>query len=89
MSLSLRILGCSSATPTPDRYSTAQVLNVLERFFLIDCGEGAQINMRRFKVTMLRINHIFISHVHGDHFLGLPGVISSMSMQGQIGRAHV
>ena len=89
MSLSLRILGCSSATPTPDRYSTAQVLNVLERFFLIDCGEGAQINMRRFGVNMLRINHIFISHVHGDHFLGLPGVISSMSMQGRTSDLHI
>ena len=89
MSLSLRILGCSSATPTPDRYSTAQVLNVLERFFLIDCGEGAQINMRRFGVNMLRINHIFISHVHGDHFLGLPGVLSSMNMQGRTSDLHI
>ena len=89
MSLSLRILGCSSATPTPDRYSTAQVLNVLERFFLIDCGEGAQINMRRFGVNMLRINHIFISHAHGDHFLGLPGVLSSMSMQGRTSDLHI
>lgn len=89
MSLSLKILGCSSATPTPQRYSTAQVLNVLERFFLIDCGEGAQINMRRFGVNMLRINHIFISHVHGDHFLGLPGVLSSMSMQGRKSDLHI
>lgn len=89
MSLSLKILGCSSATPTPQRYSTAQVLNVLERFFLIDCGEGAQINMRRFGVNMLRINHIFISHVHGDHFLGLPGVLSSMSMQGRTADLHI
>lgn len=89
MSLSLKILGCSSATPTPDRYSTAQVLNVLERFLLIDCGEGAQINMRKFKVNMLRINHIFISHVHGDHFLGLPGVLSSMNMQGRTADLHI
>lgn len=89
MSLSLKILGCSSATPTPDRYSTAQVLNVLERFFLIDCGEGAQINMRRYKINMLRINHIFISHVHGDHFLGLPGVLSSMNMQGRTSDLHI
>ncbi len=89
MSLSLKILGCSAATPTPQRYSTAQVLNVLERFFLIDCGEGAQINMRRFGVNMLRINHIFISHVHGDHFLGLPGVLSSMSMQGRTSDLHI
>jgi len=89
MSIKLKILGCSSARPTPDRYSTAQVLNVLERFFLIDCGEGAQINMRRFKVNMLQINHIFISHAHGDHFYGLPGVISSMSMQGRTSDLHI
>ena len=89
MSLTLKILGCSSARPTPDRYSTAQALNVLERFFLIDCGEGAQINMRRFGVNMLRINHIFISHAHGDHFYGLPGVISSMSMQGRTSDLHI
>lgn len=89
MSLSLRILGCSAASPTPDRYSTAQVLNVLERFFLIDCGEGAQINMRKYKINMMRINHIFISHAHGDHFLGLPGVISSMCMQGRTSDLHI
>ena len=89
MSLTLKILGCSSARPTPDRYSTAQVLNVLERFFLIDCGEGAQINMRRYRVNMLQINHIFISHAHGDHFYGLPGVISSMSMQSRTSDLHI
>ncbi len=89
MSLTLKILGCSSARPTPDRYSTAQVLNVLERFFLIDCGEGAQINMRRYRVNMLQINHIFISHAHGDHFYGLPGVISSMSMQNRTADLHI
>lgn len=89
MSITLKILGCSSARPTPNRYSTAQVLNVLERFFLIDCGEGAQINMRRYKINMLQINHIFISHAHGDHFYGLPGVISSMSMQNRTSDLHI
>lgn len=66
--------------PTPNRFSTAQVLNVLERFFLIDCGEGTQIQLRKFGVRYTRINHIFISHLHGDHFLGLFGLISSLNL---------
>lgn len=89
MSFCLKILGCSSATPTPNRYSTAQVLNVLERFFLIDCGEGAQIRMRQYKINPLRINHIFISHMHGDHYLGLPGLLSSMGLQGRTNDLHI
>jgi ribonuclease Z len=76
----LTILGCSSALPTPSRFSTSQVLNVLERFFLIDCGEGTQIQLKRFKIKQTRINHIFISHLHGDHYLGIFGLISSMSL---------
>jgi len=66
--------------PTPSRFSTAQVLNVLERFFLIDCGEGTQIQLRRFSIRYSKINHIFISHLHGDHFLGLFGLISSFNL---------
>ena len=80
MTFSVTILGSSSATPTPSRYSTAQALNVLERFFLIDCGEGTQIQLRRFKIKTARINHVFISHLHGDHFLGIFGLISSMNL---------
>lgn len=80
MTFSITILGCSSALPTPKRFSTAQALNVLERFFLVDCGEGTQIQLRRYKIKTSRINHIFISHLHGDHFLGLFGLILSMSL---------
>ncbi|HAM99539.1 MAG TPA: ribonuclease Z [Marinilabiliales bacterium] len=80
MVFSLTILGSSSALPAPNRFSTAQVLNVLERFFLIDCGEGTQIQLRRFKIKYTRINHVFISHLHGDHFLGIFGFISSLNL---------
>ena len=71
MSFALTVLGSSSAIPTSKRFPTAQVLNVHERFFLIDCGEGTQIQLRRFSINMSRINHIFISHLHGDHVFGL------------------
>lgn len=80
MTFSLTILGSSSAQPTPERFSTAQVLNVLERFFLIDCGEGTQIQLRRFKVKTGKLNHIMISHLHGDHYLGIFGIISTFSL---------
>lgn len=80
MNFSLKILGSSSAMPTPNRFSTAQVLNVLERFFLIDCGEGTQIQFRRFNIRIGKLNHILISHLHGDHFLGIFGIISSFNL---------
>ena len=79
----LTILGCSSATPTSKRNPTAQLLNIAERFFLIDCGEATQIQLRRFKLKFQRINHIFISHLHGDHYLGLLGLLSSMHLLGR------
>ncbi|CAN5733088.1 ribonuclease Z [soil metagenome] len=77
------ILGSSSATPTAKRNPTAQLLNVAERFFLIDCGEATQIQLRRFKIRFQRINHIFISHLHGDHYLGLMGLLSSLHLLGR------
>lgn len=79
----LTILGTSSATPTSRRFPTAQVLNVSERLFLIDCGEGTQIQLRRCRIKFQRINHIFISHLHGDHYLGLMGLISSLHLLGR------
>jgi ribonuclease Z len=79
----LTILGSSSATPTAKRYPTAQLLNVAERFFLIDCGEATQIQLRRYKIRFQRINHIFISHLHGDHYLGLMGLLSSFHLLGR------
>jgi ribonuclease Z len=83
------ILGSNSALPTTKRFPTAQVLNVLERFFLIDCGEGTQIQLKRFKIPMSRINHIFISHLHGDHIFGLIGLISTFSLQGRNMDLHI
>ena len=88
-SFELTILGCSSATPTSKRNPTAQLLNIADRYFLIDCGEGTQIQLRRFKIKFQRINHIFISHLHGDHYLGLPGLISSMHLLGRTADLHV
>lgn len=89
MKFELTILGCGSAVPTSKRNSAAQVLNVLERYFLIDCGEATQHQLRRFRVPYNKINHIFISHLHGDHFFGLIGLLSSLSMQNRRGELHV
>lgn len=85
----LTILGCSSATPTSTRNPTAQLLNIAERFFLIDCGEATQIQLRRFKLKFQRINHIFISHLHGDHYLGLIGLLSSLHLMGRTIELHL
>lgn len=85
----LTILGCSSATPTASRNPTAQVLNIHERFFLLDCGEATQIQIRRFKVKIQRIDHIFISHLHGDHYLGLPGLLGTMHLLGREKELHI
>lgn len=89
MPFQLTILGTSSALPTSNRYPTAQVLNVLGRFFLIDCGEGTQTQMRKFKVGFSKINHIFITHLHGDHIFGLIGLISSMVLLGRDKDLHI
>ncbi len=83
MSLSITVLGSSSALPTSKRFPTAQVLKIRERFFLIDCGEGTQIQMRRYNLPFSRIHHIFISHLHGDHIFGLFGLLSSMNLMGR------
>ena len=82
-SFELLILGSSSASPTSSRSSSAQLLNIAERFFLIDCGEATQIQLRKFKAKFQSIDHIFISHLHGDHFFGLPGLLSSMHLLGR------
>ena len=83
MSLELVVLGAASATPTSNSYTTSQLLKMRDHFFLIDCGEGAQKQLRRSKTKFSRINHIFISHLHGDHFFGLVGLLSSFHLLGR------
>lgn len=89
MGISVTILGSNSALPTSERNPTAQVLEASGRFFLIDCGEGTQIQLRRNRVHFGRINHIFISHLHGDHVFGLPGLISSLGLLGRTKDLHI
>ncbi len=89
MSFSITILGSSSALPTAKRFPTAQLINVNERFFLLDCGEGTQMQLRKFRVRFGKINHIFISHLHGDHVFGIFGLISSFSLLGRKNPLHI
>ncbi|MFD2866542.1 ribonuclease Z [Mucilaginibacter antarcticus] len=83
MRFEVTILGSSSATPIYNRNPTSQVLNINERLYLVDCGEGTQQQMLRFDVRASRIDHIFISHLHGDHYLGLVGLLSSLHLNGR------
>ena len=83
MNFTLNVLGTASALPTTERYPSAQVLNVRGRLFMIDCGEGAQIQMRKAGISFLKIEHICISHIHGDHIFGLFGLLSTMALLGR------
>lgn len=85
----MTILGFNSAIPTVKSAPTAQFLEMEERCFLIDCGEGTQVQLRKAKAKFSRINHIFISHLHGDHVFGLPGLISSFRLLGRETPLHV
>ncbi|WMI67501.1 ribonuclease Z [Mangrovimonas sp. YM274] len=78
--MKLTILGCYSATPRANTNPTAQVLEIRNHMFLIDCGEGTQVQLRKNRVKFARIKHIFISHLHGDHFFGLVGLISTFRL---------
>lgn len=89
MSLQLTILGCHSATPRINAYPTAQYLEINNFHCLIDCGEGTQRQMRKYKVGFSKINHIFISHLHGDHFFGLIGLISTLGILGREKELHI
>jgi len=84
MKFEVTILGSSSATPIYNRNPSSQALNINERLYLIDCGEGTQQQMLRYDVKSSRIDHIFISHLHGDHYLGLVGLLSSLHLNGRI-----
>ena len=85
----LHILGCGSALPTTRHFAISQVVNLREKLFMIDCGEGAQMQLRRSRLKFSRLNHIFISHLHGDHCFGLPGLISTLGMLGRTGELVV
>lgn len=89
MSTYLTILGFNSAIPTVNTAPTAQLLEMEERCFLIDCGEGTQVQLRKAKARFSKINHIFISHLHGDHCFGLPGLIASFRLLGREVPLHV
>lgn len=83
------ILGCGSALPTTRHFSSSQVINIREKLFMVDCGEGAQLQLRRSKLKFSRLNHIFISHLHGDHCFGLMGLISTFGLLGRTATLHI
>ena len=85
----ITVLGTSSAVPTAERYLSAHVLNVCEHFFLFDCGEATQIRLRQEKIPLSKIYHIFISHLHGDHFFGLFGLLSSFKINNLMHEVHI
>ncbi|MGD9494347.1 MAG: ribonuclease Z, partial [Bacteroidales bacterium] len=89
MTFNLTVIGSGSGAPLPGRFTSAQVLNVHERFVLIDCGEGTQINLRRFGINFNRIGLILISHLHGDHYLGLPGLLNTFHLLGRQKELHI
>lgn len=87
--MKLTILGCYAATPRSFTNPTSQVLEIRNRLFLIDCGEGTQVQLRKNKIKFSKINHIFISHLHGDHFYGLIGLISTFMLLNRINPLHI
>ncbi|MGZ9676255.1 ribonuclease Z [Flavobacterium sp. GNP001] len=87
--MKLTILGCYAATPRTFTNPTSQVLEIKNRLFLIDCGEGTQVQLRKNKIKFSKINHIFISHLHGDHFFGLVGLVSTFSLLNRTTDLHI
>ena len=87
--LAVTILGNNSAVPAFDRHPTSQVVTLDGFNFLVDCGEGTQIQMINYKIRRSRISHIFISHLHGDHYFGLIGLINSFSLLGHQQELHI
>ena len=85
----LHILGCGSALPTTRHFATSQVVNLRDKLFMIDCGEGAQMQLRKSRLKFSRLNHIFISHLHGDHCFGLMGLISTLGLLGRTAELHI
>ena len=89
MNFTLNILGTASALPTVNRFPSAQVLDIRGRLFLIDCGEGTQIRMRKQHLSIMRLDTVFLSHMHGDHVFGIFGLLSTMSMLGRTAPLHI
>ena len=89
MNFDVTILGNSSASPTKNRFPTAHILNVRGQFFLIDCGEGTQMQIMRNNINFARINHIFITHLHGDHIFGLYGLLSTFNLENRRNELHI
>ena len=87
--MKLTILGCYAATPRTLTNPTSQVLEIKSRLFLIDCGEGTQVQLRKNKLKFSKINHVFISHLHGDHFFGLIGLIATFALLGRTTDLHI
>ncbi|MDE6927722.1 MAG: ribonuclease Z [Muribaculaceae bacterium] len=86
---SVNILGCGSATPTAFHNPSSQVIDFRGNLMMVDCGEGAQAMMRRMRLKFSRLSHIFISHLHGDHFFGLPGLLSTMALHEKSGTVTI
>lgn len=89
MTFEIIILGCGAALPTLRHHPTGQVVNLHDKLFLVDCGEGTQMQLRRYRVKMQRIHHVFISHLHGDHYFGLNGLLSTMHLLGRTKTLHI
>lgn len=89
MSFSITILGSSGALPTLGRFPSSQFIEIQNRYFLVDCGEGTQMQLRRYELNVHRINHIFISHLHGDHYLGLMGLLLTLHLQKRNTELHL
>lgn len=85
----INILGCGSALPTTRHFATSQVVNLRDKLYMIDCGEGTQMQLRRSRLKFSRLNHIFISHLHGDHCFGLMGLISTFGLLGRTAELHL
>ena len=85
----VHILGCGSALPTLRHYPSAQVVELREKLFMVDCGEGVQMQLRRLRIHFAKVNSVFISHLHGDHCFGLIGMISTFGLLGRTARLHV
>ena len=85
----VHILGCGSALPTLRHYASSQIVELRDKLFLVDCGEGTQMQLRKARVRFPKVGHVFISHLHGDHCFGLIGMISTFGLLGRTAPLHV